>query len=39
MAYYKKGEKEKAKEQLEKALSLQSDFPGSDEAKRVLAEL
>jgi tetratricopeptide (TPR) repeat protein len=36
MAYYKKGEKEKAKEQLEKALSLQPDFPGSDEARQVL---
>jgi len=39
MAYYKKGEKEKAKEQLEKALSLQADFPGADEARRVLEEL
>jgi tetratricopeptide (TPR) repeat protein len=39
MAYYKKGENEKAKEQLEKALSLQPDFPGSDKAKKVLAEL
>jgi tetratricopeptide (TPR) repeat protein len=39
MAYYKKGEKDKAREQLEKALNLQPDFPGSEDAKRVLAEL
>ena len=39
MAYYKKGETAKAKEQLNKALSLQSDFPGSDDARKVLAEL
>ena len=39
MAYYKKGDTAKAKEQLEKALSLQPDFPGSDDARRVLAEL
>ena len=39
MAYYKKGENEKAKEYLENSLSLQADFPGSDEARQVLAEL
>ena len=39
MAYYKKGENDKAREQLEKALSLKPDFPGSDEAKKALAEL
>ena len=39
MAYYKKGDTAKAKEQLEKALNLQADFPGSEEARRVLAEL
>ena len=39
MAYYKKGDTTRAKEQLEKALSLQTDFPGSDEARQVLAEL
>jgi tetratricopeptide (TPR) repeat protein len=39
MAYYKKGESARAKLQLEKALSLQPDFPGSDEARKVLAEL
>jgi Tfp pilus assembly protein PilF len=39
MVYYKKGEKDKAREQLEKALNLQPDFPGSEDAKKVLAEL
>ncbi len=39
MAYYKKGDTARAREQLEKALSLQTDFPGSEEAKKVLAEL
>jgi len=39
LAYYKKGDTDRARKQLEKALSLQSDFPGSDEARQVLAEL
>ena len=39
LAYYKKGENDKAREQLEKALSLQADFPGADEARKVLADL
>ncbi len=36
MVYYKKGEKVRAKEQLEKALSLSDDFDGADEAKKIL---
>jgi Tfp pilus assembly protein PilF len=39
MAYYKKGDTARAHEQLEKALSLKPDFPGAEEAKRILAEL
>jgi tetratricopeptide (TPR) repeat protein len=39
MAFYKKGNTARAREYLEKALSLQSDFPGSEEARQVLAEL
>jgi len=39
MAYYKKGENAKAKEQLEKALSLSNEFDGADEARKTLAEL
>jgi len=36
---FKKGENDKAREQLEKALSIDENFPGSDEARKVLAEL
>ena len=39
LAYYKKGENDKAKQELEKALSLNQSFDGADEAKRILAEL
>lgn len=39
MAYYRKGNNEGAKEQLRKALNIDKDFDGADEAKRVLAEL
>jgi len=39
MAYYKKGDKAKAKAQLEKALSLSDKFDGADEARSVLGEL
>jgi tetratricopeptide (TPR) repeat protein len=39
IAYYKKGDTARAKEQLEKALSIEENFPGSDEARRILAEL
>jgi hypothetical protein len=39
MAYYKKGDKEKAKDALERALSLDSHFDGADEARGVLAGL
>ena len=39
MAYYKKGNAERARVALEKALSLGDTFDGADEAKRVLAEL
>ena len=39
LAYYKKGDTARARDQLEKALSIKSDFPGSQEAKKVLAEL
>jgi hypothetical protein len=39
MAYYKKGDLENARAELEKALALKQDFSGADEAKRILAEL
>ena len=39
MAYYKKGDSDRAREQLEKALNIQPDFPGSEQARQVLAEL
>jgi Tfp pilus assembly protein PilF len=39
MAYYKKGDTNRARDQLEKAIKLNPDFPGSDEARRVLAGL
>jgi tetratricopeptide (TPR) repeat protein len=39
MAYFKKGDTASARDQLEKALSIKSDFPGSEEARRVLAGL
>jgi tetratricopeptide (TPR) repeat protein len=39
MSYLKKGEKEKARAELEKALRLSAAFPGADEARRALAEL
>jgi tetratricopeptide (TPR) repeat protein len=39
MAYYKKGENSKARTELEKALRLDENFMGADEARRVLAEL
>ena len=39
MSYLKKGDTEKARQELEKALSLDSSFDGSDEAKKALADL
>jgi Tfp pilus assembly protein PilF len=39
MAFYKKGDRDNARAHLEKALSLDQNFPGADEAKRVLAEM
>jgi tetratricopeptide (TPR) repeat protein len=39
MAHAKAGNKEKARVALEKALSLRSDFPGSDEARETLQTL
>jgi tetratricopeptide (TPR) repeat protein len=39
LAYYKKGENDKAKAALEKALSLDGSFDGAEEAKRILEEL
>ena len=39
MAYYKKGETGKARAELEKALSLDSNFAGAGEARKVLAEM
>ena len=39
MAFYKKGDAGKAREQLEKALSLDENFPEAEEAKRILAEM
>ena len=39
MSYLKKGDTEKARQELEKALSLDSSFEGSEEAKKALAGL
>ncbi|MFC1885833.1 tetratricopeptide repeat protein [Thermodesulfobacteriota bacterium] len=39
MAYYKTGDKRKAKKELEKALNLSNTFEGVMEAKKTLAEL
>jgi tetratricopeptide (TPR) repeat protein len=39
MAYYKKGDAKKARAELEKALSLNENFTGADEARKVLAEI
>jgi Flp pilus assembly protein TadD len=39
MAYLKNGDLQKARQSLEKALSLNSNFPGADEAKRALAQI
>jgi Tfp pilus assembly protein PilF len=39
MAYYKKGENDRAKTALEKALSLDANFEHADDARKVLAEL
>jgi tetratricopeptide (TPR) repeat protein len=39
LAYYKKGEKGRAKTQLQKALSLDQEFDGADEARQILTEL
>jgi tetratricopeptide (TPR) repeat protein len=38
-AYYKKGNKELARVELEKALSLDDSFDGSEEARQILSEL
>jgi hypothetical protein len=39
MAYYKKGQTEKARAELEKALSLDANFDGAGEARKVLSEM
>ena len=39
MAYYKRGDKKKAKETLTKVLSLDSNFSQSDEIRNILREL
>jgi len=39
MAYYKKQNPERAREQMEKALSLAQSFDGADEARKILSEL
>jgi Tfp pilus assembly protein PilF len=39
MAYYKKGDLKNARAELKKALQLDEEFSGADEAKRILAEL
>jgi hypothetical protein len=39
MAFYKKGDHDNAKLQLEKALSLSQNFDGAEEAKKVLSGL
>jgi tetratricopeptide (TPR) repeat protein len=39
MAYYKNGNKDLAKTELQRALQLRADFPGAQEAREVLASL
>jgi tetratricopeptide (TPR) repeat protein len=39
MAFYKKGDFKNARAELEKALALNENFSGAEEARRVLAEL
>jgi tetratricopeptide (TPR) repeat protein len=39
MTYYKKGDLDNARAELERALSLDDQFDGADEARKVLAEL
>jgi tetratricopeptide (TPR) repeat protein len=39
MAYYKNGDKELAKSELKKALNLDPQFPGSDEARETIKKL
>ncbi|MBI5745822.1 MAG: tetratricopeptide repeat protein, partial [Nitrospirae bacterium] len=39
MAYYKNGDKDQAKKELAASLKQNSNYPGADEAKRVLQEL
>jgi len=39
MAYLKKGEGQLAREELEKALKIHEDFPGSEEARKALEGL
>jgi Tfp pilus assembly protein PilF len=39
LAYYKKGEPERAKAELERALKLSDKFDGAEEAKKTLAEI
>jgi Flp pilus assembly protein TadD len=37
MAYHRSGRKAEARDALNKALALNKNFPGADEARRVLA--
>jgi Tfp pilus assembly protein PilF len=39
MAYYKKGDLENARAELNKALKIDQSFNGADEARRILAEI
>ena len=39
MAFYKKGDNDSARAQLEKALSLNKNFDGAEEARKVLSGL
>jgi Flp pilus assembly protein TadD len=39
MAYYQKGDLENARAELKRALKLNENFTGANEAKRILAEL
>ena len=39
LAYYKNGNIEKARAQLEKSLKISKDFPGADDAKKMLSAL
>ena len=39
MAYNKKGDNDKARTELKKALRLDANFPGADEARKLLAEM